>query len=169
VLTRSDAHGILDREYEDLAVADLSGLAGLLEREDHLFRLGVGHDDLELQLGEEVDDVFRTAIELGMSLLTPESLDLTHGQSLDAALGESFLGLVEFEWFDDRFDFLNLMISVFSECLEVCRHERISARAVQVHQANQFSLIASLLDAIPAAANPPVVPSSMNPGEPDRS
>jgi hypothetical protein len=162
VLASSNSDRVVDGQDKDLAVADLSGLAGFLEREDDLFGLIVGDDDLELELRKEIDDVFRAAIELSMSLLTPEAFDFADGQPLDARLGEPFLGLVEFEWLDDGFDFLQWSISSVSpQPVIACGDMGCCVR--------QLSLGTSLREAIPAAAKPLVVPSSMKPGEPERS
>ena len=76
-------------------------LDGLL---DHL----VLDDQLDLHLGQEVDDVFGAAIELGMALLPAEALGLDHGDALEADLVERVLHLVELEGLDDRLDLLHL-------------------------------------------------------------
>jgi hypothetical protein len=64
----------------------------------------VGKHDLDLHLGQEVDDVFGAAIELGVALLAAEALGLGHGDALQADLLQRFLHLVELERLDDRFD-----------------------------------------------------------------
>src|SRR5690606_20610702 len=53
----ADAHNLVEVPDEDLAVADLAGTGGLHDRLDHGIGLLVGHRDLELDLGQEVDDV----------------------------------------------------------------------------------------------------------------
>ena len=45
--------------------------------------LVVPHQHLELDLGQQVHHVLGPAIELGVSLLTAEPLDLGHRESLD--------------------------------------------------------------------------------------
>ena len=84
VLTGPDPDRVFDRKDEDLAVTDLARLAGFLEGEDDLLGLVVRDDDFELELGEEVDDVLRTAVELRVALLSAEALDLGHSQAFDA-------------------------------------------------------------------------------------
>src|SRR5512139_2887366 len=83
-LSGADADHFLDRQHEDLAVADAAGLGRFLDRGDDLADLLVGGDDLELDLGQEVDDVLGPSIELRMPLLAPEPLDLADGEALDA-------------------------------------------------------------------------------------
>src|SRR5439155_10654757 len=67
----------------------------------------VAEHDLDLHLGEEIDDVFSAAIELGMALLTAETLGLRYRDSLEADFLERFLHLVKLARFDDRFDLLH--------------------------------------------------------------
>ena len=64
----------------------------------------VRHRDLDLDLRQEVDDVFGAAVELGVAALTPEAFDLGHGDALHADLGERFAHVVELERLDDRHD-----------------------------------------------------------------
>ena len=60
----TNADRILHGNHEDLPVSDLARLAGLLQRERDLLDLIIGYDDLELQLGQEVNDILRSAVEL---------------------------------------------------------------------------------------------------------
>src|SRR5579859_2165439 len=106
-LAGADAHGGFDRKHEDLAVADAAGLRGVLDRLDHALGKRILDDDLELHLGQEVDDIFGAAIELGMALLAAEALGLGDGDARHTHLVQGFLHLVELERFDDRFDLLH--------------------------------------------------------------
>src|SRR5215468_11444736 len=54
----SDADRFLDVGNEDLAVADAPGLRRAPDRIDRAFDQVVADDDLDLHLGQEVDDVF---------------------------------------------------------------------------------------------------------------
>ena len=53
----------------------------------------VGDDDLDLDLRQEIDDVLGAAIELGVTLLAAEALDLRHGEPGDAHFGQRFARL----------------------------------------------------------------------------
>ena len=66
------------------------------------------HDHLELHLGQEIDDVFGAAIELGVALLAAEALGLGHGDARDADFVQRLLHLVELERLDDRFDLFHV-------------------------------------------------------------
>jgi hypothetical protein len=95
-------------QHEDLAVADLAGLGGVDDRLDGGIDLLVGEHHLDLDLRQEVDDVFRAPVELGMALLPTEALGLDHAEPLDADFLERFLHLVELEGLYDRFDLLHV-------------------------------------------------------------
>ena len=63
--------------------------------------------DLDFDLGQEVHDVFRAAIEFGMALLPPETLGFGDGDALQSDFLKRFFHLVELEWLDDGFDFFH--------------------------------------------------------------
>src|SRR5688572_12504669 len=71
-LAGANPHRFVDRQDENLAVADATGLRALLDRVDHFFDERVRHDDLELHLRHEVDDVGRAAIDLFFAAGTAE-------------------------------------------------------------------------------------------------
>src|SRR5215470_4406373 len=55
LLAGADANGLAEGEHEDLAVADGAGLGGAADHRDHFVRQVVGHHDLHLDLGQEID------------------------------------------------------------------------------------------------------------------
>ena len=69
--------------------------------------LVVGDHHLDLDLGQEVDDVLGAAVELGLALLAAVALGLEHGHALDAQLLQRLLHLVQLERLDDGFDLLH--------------------------------------------------------------
>ena len=75
-----------------------------------------GRHDLDLHLGQEIDDVFRTAVELGMALLPAEAFGLRDRDALDAHFLQRLFHFVEFERLDDRFDLLHREFRL--ECVE---------------------------------------------------
>ena len=92
---------------EDLPVADAPGLRALLDRVEHVVHELVGHDDLDLHLRHEVDDVRRAPVDLFLAAGATEALHLGDGHALHADLGEGVLHLVELERLDDGFDLLH--------------------------------------------------------------
>ena len=71
---------------------------------DDLFQLIGAHSRLDLNFRQEIHNIFGTPIELGMSFLAAESLDLGDGDPLHADGGKSLAYLVKLERFDDGSD-----------------------------------------------------------------
>src|SRR5206468_239633 len=88
-------------EDEYLAVADLPGIGGLFDRFDHAVEEVIAYRGFHLYFRQEINDVFGAAIELGVPLLPPESLDLRDGDALHADGREGLADLVELERLDD--------------------------------------------------------------------
>src|SRR6185437_5258010 len=103
-LAGPDAHDLFELENEDLAVADLAGVGVFFDRLDHAVEQVAFDRGLDLDLGQEIDDVFSAAIELGVSFLPPEALDLGDGDALHADRGQGLPDLVQLERLDDRGD-----------------------------------------------------------------
>ncbi len=89
---------------EDLAITDLAAVGALAKCLDDAFKLLFGHRDLDLDLGQKINDVFGAAVELGVSFLSAKALDLAHRNALHADFGQCLAHVVEFEWLDDRHD-----------------------------------------------------------------
>src|SRR5215472_12640300 len=100
-LAGADAHDLLEVEDEDLAVADFARVGGLLDRLDHSIEQIALDGRFDLDLRQEIDDVLGAPIQLGMSFLTPESLDLRDSDPLHADRGERLSNLVQLERLDD--------------------------------------------------------------------
>src|SRR6185312_11872848 len=103
----ADAHGVVEAEDENLAVADLAGLGGARDGRDHLVGLVGGDRDLDLDLRQEAHRVFGATIDFRVALLAPVALDLGDSQSLHAERGQGVTDLVELEGFDDGHDDLH--------------------------------------------------------------
>ena len=82
----ADADCLLDMRYKYLAIADPPGLRRFADSLDRPGQIFVGHDNLDLHLGQEIDDIFGAAIEFGMALLAPESLGFGDSDALNAGL-----------------------------------------------------------------------------------
>src|SRR5919201_1094830 len=91
----ADPHDLFDRRHPHLAVADLARARRLGDGVDHTGDLPVVDHDLHLDLRDEVDLVLGPAVDLGMSALPTEPLDLRRGQALHADLAQRLLDLVE--------------------------------------------------------------------------
>src|SRR5690606_36011366 len=100
----ADADDLLPIEDEDLAVADLAGAGGVLDRLDGLGDELVGDARLDLDLRQEADDALRAALEPGRALLAAEALHLGDGDALDADARKGLPDFVELERLDDGGD-----------------------------------------------------------------
>src|SRR6266567_2353932 len=106
-LAGADPDDLLDAGHEDLAVADLARARGLHDGLDRPLDQTVGEDNLDLGLGQKIDDVLGAAIKLGVAFLPAEALDLGYGQAGHADFGQRLTDFVELERLDDRFDLLH--------------------------------------------------------------
>src|SRR4051812_15582956 len=79
----ADPHRLLDRQDEDLAVADLVGFRGLLDCLHGARAEGIVDHHLDFDLGQKVDHVFGAAIDFGVALLPAETPDLADGHAGD--------------------------------------------------------------------------------------
>src|SRR4051812_7429468 len=101
-LAGADADYLLELEHENLAVADLAGVGGFLDGLDHLLEHLGFHRRFDLHLRQEIHDVLRASVELGVSLLAPETLHLRHRDALHTDAGERLAHLIELERLDNR-------------------------------------------------------------------
>ena len=107
-LAGADPHDVDQLADEHLAVADLAGLGRPHDGVQHgLQSLSSRHDDLDLDLGDEIDLVLGAAVHFGVALLAAETADLGDGHAHDALLGQRVLDVVELEMPDDRFHLLH--------------------------------------------------------------
>src|SRR5262245_60743132 len=100
----ADADAVLERQDEDLAVADLAlvaGASGLDDRLDRRLDELVVDGDLQLHLAQQVDGVLVAAVDLGVALLAAEALDVADGQADDLDFVERFLDRLELRRLDD--------------------------------------------------------------------
>ena len=65
-LAGADTDDLFQVRYENLAVTDLAGMGSLGNHIDHLIDQGVSHRHFDLDLGQEVNDVLRATIQLGV-------------------------------------------------------------------------------------------------------
>nr|GFB21052.1 hypothetical protein [Tanacetum cinerariifolium] len=100
----TDADGLFQIDHEDLAVTDLAGVGRFGYRFDNAVQILVVDRNIDLHLGEEVDYIFRTAVELGVALLTSEAFDFSNRDALHADFGQRLAYVVQLERLDDGSD-----------------------------------------------------------------
>src|SRR6202047_3417116 len=104
---RPDPDGFFDRRDKDFAVADPPGLGGATDCLDCFVDHVVAEHDLDLHLGEKIDDVFGAAVKLGVALLAPEPLGFSHGNTLQTDFLQRLLHFIELERLDHSLDFFH--------------------------------------------------------------
>ena len=63
----TDTHDLFDIADENLAVANLAGTRGLDDGLDGGIDTAVGHDQFDLHLGQEINDVFGNTVQAPLS------------------------------------------------------------------------------------------------------
>src|ERR1700722_16644290 len=106
-LAGADAHRVVDRADEDLAIADLAGLGRGQDGGDHFVDLGGIDRDVDPDLGQHVHHIFGPAVDFRVAFLTAEAFDLGHRHALRPDGGKRVAHVVELEWFDDGSDQLH--------------------------------------------------------------
>src|SRR5690606_14846655 len=94
-LAGPDPYGRVDREGPHLSVTDLAGAGGLDDHFDELFGVVVLDQHLDADLGDEIDGVLGTPVDLGVAALAAVSAGLGDGQALYSEGLEGVLDLVE--------------------------------------------------------------------------
>src|SRR5947199_2184282 len=103
-LAGADADAVLQRQDEDLAVADAAlrpGAAGLHDGVDGRLDEVLVDGDLQLHLAQQVDGQLVAAVDLGVALLPAEALHVHDGHAEHFDLGQRFFDRVELGRLDD--------------------------------------------------------------------
>ena len=103
-LVGADADGVVDGIDEDLAVADLAGVADPLGGLDDGLDRDVADDDLDLDLWQQFRIDLLAAVELGVSLGQAAAVDLADGHAGNADGVQGILEGVQFIRARDDFD-----------------------------------------------------------------
>ncbi len=93
------ADAIVHGEHEDFSVADLPVFSAAPSRNncvDGGFDEVLVHGDLQLHFAEQVDCDLPTAVDLGLSLLAAEPLDVHNRQTHDLDFGKRRLHVFQF-------------------------------------------------------------------------
>ena len=72
--TRTDADNLLKCSDENLAITNLTSLGGLDDRFGGLFSVGIVYDDLDQYFRQEIDCVFTTTVDFGVTFLATKTL-----------------------------------------------------------------------------------------------
>ncbi len=101
-LAGANAQNPQDVGDENLAIAHLPCFRSADDGLHYLIDQFVLDGDFDAGLRHKVHDVLCAAVQLGMSALPPESLDLGHRHAGDADFGQRRAHVIQLEGFDDR-------------------------------------------------------------------
>src|SRR5471032_36970 len=104
----TDANGLGYIGDEDLAIADSAGLGGPGKSLDYFFAAAGRHHHFYLDLGQQIDLVFLSAISFFVSFLASVAADFRYGHAIDPDGHQRRLDFIKFERLNDRLDLLHL-------------------------------------------------------------
>src|SRR4051794_16164517 len=90
-LAGANTDGLLDRRDEDLSIANPPGAGDRQDRLDDITNDVVLDDDLDPDLGNEVHDISRAAIDLLLATGSTKAFDLVDGHALNADFAKAIL------------------------------------------------------------------------------
>src|ERR1700731_1655013 len=99
-LTRTNTHDLGEFKDKDLPITDFSGFGGVDNCLDDLVGQGILDGDFNFRLGYELDGIFGTPIDFGVTTLPSKATDLGDGDALHAHITYGFTNIIKFEWFD---------------------------------------------------------------------
>ena len=103
-----DPDRLIERGNEDLAVANLPGSSRRGDGFDRLTDEIGRHGDLDLQLGQKADRIFRPTVDFRVALLAAVTFDFGHGHPGRANRRQSVTNLVQLEWLNDRSNYFHV-------------------------------------------------------------
>jgi len=106
-LSGANANNALDGYNENLSIANFAGMGGGFDGLHNQVDLICYDHYLNIYLGDKVNHVFSTTINLGMSFLASVTLYLGDGHPLNANFCQRFFNAVEFKWFYNRLNFFH--------------------------------------------------------------
>ena len=81
-LTRTNTDSLFNISDKDFSITDSSRLRSFYYAINDIFYLSVGDNNFHFNFREEINDIFGTAVELGVALLTTKSFDFGNRDSL---------------------------------------------------------------------------------------
>src|SRR5271169_785878 len=105
VFVGTNPNDVFEVGDENLAVADFAGVRLELDCVDHRLVLLILDHQLNFQLGQKVDHVFRATVQFGVTLLTTESFHFVNRHDGDTETLKLLFYRIQSERLDDSFDF----------------------------------------------------------------
>src|SRR5215471_1700603 len=96
-----NTHDIINGQDKNFPVANTPRVGSCHNGINNIVYLLFWGKDFELSLGQKINHIFRTPVQLRMPLLASKAFDLSHCQSLDTNSIEAILDFVELERLND--------------------------------------------------------------------
>ena len=103
----SNSNAVFNGQDKDFAVADSAAITRSSRPDDRSHRSlneVVVDRDLYFYFADKVGDLFRSAVDFRVALLSAETLHVHDGKPKDFLFGERFLDGFKTSWLDDRDD-----------------------------------------------------------------
>ena len=105
--TGSNPDSLFNRNDEYLAVTDFAGVGRITNFFNHLIRKCGIHHDFDFNFGDKIDDIFGTAVDFLVTLLSPVAFNFGDGHALNPDFLEPPFDVVQFKRFDTRLNFFH--------------------------------------------------------------
>ena len=87
--------GLIDIENKDFTVPNFAGLCCFQNCVDRLINHAIGNGEIDLDLGQKINNVLCPSIQLGVSFLTTETFDLAYRHSLNTDPGQCLAHIIQ--------------------------------------------------------------------------
>src|SRR5476649_322662 len=102
LLAGTDTYHARHVEHEDFTVADFTGLRGCHDGFHAGIHDVISHNNFDFHFWQEIDHVFSTTVQLGVTFLTAKTFHFGDGHPGNPDFCQRFADIVEFEWLDNR-------------------------------------------------------------------
>ena len=103
----SNSNRISQISYKNFAITNLPGLRGIQNGVDDRLEVCIRTDNFDFDFGNEVDCVFRSAVDFRVTFLSTVTAHFTDRHPVNALFGQRVLHIFKLEVPYDSFDFLH--------------------------------------------------------------
>jgi len=86
---------LFEARHKDFAVPNFAGLCCFQNRVDRLIDQAIGNGQIDLDLGQKINNVLCPSLQLGVSFLTTETFDLAYRHSLHTDPGQCLAHIIQ--------------------------------------------------------------------------
>jgi hypothetical protein len=99
---RPNTHDLHEFGHKNLSITDFAGLGRVDDCLDDLVGQGIHDGDFNFCLGYELDGIFGTPVDFGVTTLPTEAANVGNGDALHAHVAYCLANVIELERFDNR-------------------------------------------------------------------